>query len=73
MTPISKKSLLNFIQEFYNQKIMNNQEKNLKEKPIIQVDTFFFNFMNDKFPIKKVFSENLEALIKSVLKYSSKC
>jgi len=68
--PISKKILLNFIAEFYNSKDNKNQMLLKLQKPVQFVNDFFFSFMKEKFQIKTVFKDNIEALIKSILKYA---
>lgn len=69
--PISKKSLLNLIPELYNEKNDYDFKLDLEGGKRTQFDGFFFDFMNDKFKIKKIVKKNCEETIMAVMKYSA--
>ena len=69
--PISRKSLLNLIPEFYNEKIDLDNKLELEGKRKIIMDEFFYNYMSEKFKLNKIIKKNCEQSIMSILKFSN--
>ena len=69
--PISKKSLLYFIPEVFNEKLDSDAKYEKEKKNKLQFDQFFFEFMQSKFKIKKLVKKHCEESIMSIAKYSS--
>lgn len=71
LKPISKKSVLNFIPEIYNEKMQCDSRLDLEGKMKMTLDEFFIKYMKDKFKMSKIVKKNTEQMILSIIKYSS--
>lgn len=68
---ITLKSLLNLISELYNDRIESDFDHLIRLKiDNISFDRFFYNYMLDKFKLKKLTDKNIEEVIKSVLVFA---
>ena len=70
--PISKKSLLYLIPELYNEKIYSDNKLDLANKRRMGFEDFLYNYMKDKFKLRKIIKKHCEETILSIQKYSSK-
>lgn len=70
--PITKINLLSLIPEIYSEKIENDNKLDLIHKLKIGFDDFLYNFMEDKFKLRKIVKKHCEEILLSILKYSSK-
>lgn len=68
---MSKKSVLNFIPELYNEKMQNDIKRDIEGRIKTTLDEFFVIYMKDKFKMSKIISKNTEQMVLSVIKYSS--
>jgi hypothetical protein len=68
--PLSKKSLLNLIPEILNEKIQHNNKCEMENLQKKKLDIFFYEYMQEKFKMKKLVNQHCEETIMSVLKYS---
>jgi hypothetical protein len=71
--PISKKSLLNLIVDIYNEKIYENSKIEFDKNDIHRkkkLDIFFYDYMHNKFKMKKMVKQHCEETIMSILKYN---
>jgi len=70
--PMSKRALLEFITEIYNEKIMSDHRKENENKRKLNLDEFFYYYMKNKHKLVELIEKNCEEGIMSILKYSSR-
>lgn len=70
--PLSYKSLLNLIPEIYNEKILSDNKQESEGNNKLQFDLFFYEFMQNKFKLRKLIDNNCESTIMAIIKYAGK-
>jgi hypothetical protein len=70
--PISKKSLLYFIPEIFNEKLELDNKLEIEKKNRKQLDEFFIELMLTKFKLNKLVKKHCEETIMAVQKYAGK-
>ena len=68
---MSHKSLLNLIPEIFNDKIQLDNKCEMDSTQKKMFDIFFYEYMQERFKMKKLISQHCEETILAILKYSS--
>ena len=70
--PASQETLLSFIAELYQEKIVSDSKRDAENKVLLQFDEILCNFMKEKFKLKKVVKRKSETIILAIINYSCK-